>query len=280
MDALIRLHDNFPLDDEATGMIVDAIADSLLNDYSIDTRGDVGSQLRDACLVLLARLPIETITRDGRIMGHLLEQVFGRLDRLRPKAVKLLLASLPVAAEEARRWRERMDGLTGAHAAFIAEFGSFLLAHIAEPVALEGLFRGLVYAGGGLDPQLAAAARQIARDAVNAQSFMRPVFEQLVLRVLAGGSDGRLVLPAITTLSLLHRDTRFSSSFLADAADRIKTNVIGGRSGSNIRRLLPAFRLLLEFSLTVDGLDDFLREAASNHPYPSVRQLITEWQSK
>lgn len=99
---------------------------SLLADYSVDMRGDVGSLVRESAM---ACFKVSKVNLTPTIKNHLLEQAFGRIERLRMIARELIPSF---------------------------ESDSFE----------EGAMRGLVYTAGGLDADLSKEAIGMIRAAV------------------------------------------------------------------------------------------------------------------
>lgn len=99
---------------------------SLLADFSVDMRGDVGALIREAGMACFKAAGLELTPA---IKNHLLEQAYGRIERLRIISRQL-----------------------------IPDFESF---------KEEGAVQGLIYTAGGLDAELAAEAVCMIRAAVS-----------------------------------------------------------------------------------------------------------------
>lgn len=218
--------------------VTDCLTSSLLCDYSIDTRGDVGSKVRLAALKLVQHLP-----KSPDIDDLVLEQAFSRLDRLRTPAMAVFAS----------------------HACSVEEFARELLKLPSIP--LRGAFRGLIFSCGGLDPEMTENAREIIKQFT--ANWGSGEFQATALSALA---DERLCLPVILTCTNLLAD--LSTSFIADFCKNMIDFVI--LKSSNIRKLIPAFTLLLQVNAKSGLFSEFLLDQGRNHKFPVIRQLITK----
>lgn len=220
--------------------VKECLTSSLLCDYSIDTRGDVGSKIRLASLNLVQYLP-----KSPEIDDLVLEQAFARLDRLRTPAMAVFSST------------------TAASAPSIDEFAARLLN--MENVPLCGAFRGLIFTCGGLDPEMTEKAREIIK--LFMAKWGNKEFEETALTSL---SDERLCIPVILTCSALFKS--LSASFIESFCQNLIEYVIP--KSSNIRKLIPAFNLLMQVSADSGTFSQFLLDQSLNHKYPAIRQLI------
>lgn len=221
--------------------IKDCLVSSLLCDYSIDTRGDVGSKVRMAALKLVEGLP-----RCPEIDDLILEQAFARLDRLRTPAMAIFFPS------------ETFE---------IEGFAHKILE--LPKIPLCGAFRGLIFSCGGLDPQMTKTSALIIELFIAKWGSVD--FEEVCLSSL---QSERLCVPSIQTVANLLN--RLSNEFIEAFCLKLITEIIP--KSSNIRKLIPAFSLVIQVNVSVlDGkYVDFLMDQGANHKFPAIRQLIQD----
>ena len=218
--------------------IKECVITSLLCDYSIDTRGDVGSKIRLAALKLAGKVP-----KCPEIDDLILEQAFARLDRLRTPAIETFFPNDSIEIEE-----------------FACK-----LMELPE-IPLRGAFRGLIFSCGGLDPEMTRKTTQIIKQ-LNTK-WGSGEFKETALSSL---SEERLCIPSIQTICCLF------SSLSADLIELFCQKLIDEiiPKSSNIRKLIPAFNLLIQANPSVGGkFTEFLIDQSFNHKFPAIRQLI------
>lgn len=217
--------------------IKEVLISNLLCDYSIDNRGDIGSKIRMAAIKLARSYP-----NCYQVKSLLLEQAFGRLDRLRQSATCLLFPQVSEMEELANQ--------------------------LLDPIPLCGAFRGLIYTCGGLDPDTSSRAVNIIL-----QLLAKRGHEEFVSVALSALFEDRLVTSVILTVSKISNNltveflTEFTSIFIEKLIPKTQ----------NIRKLLPAFSLLIQLNATeeLEGkFNDFLVDQSENHKFPPIRQLI------
>ena len=224
--------------------VKELLISSLLRDYSIDSRGDVGSKIRLAGLKLAINFP-----KCPEIDNLILEQAFGRLDRLRIEAMGSLLPS-------------------NVFDFGIKDFAKEMLKNDLMP--WQGAFRGLFLSCGGLDPKMTEIACEIIKQVISKRGTTE--FHETALLAL---SEELLVIPIMSTISkLISSHFIFTSQFLVDFSDKV-FNLIILKSTGNIRKLIHAFNLLIKLDSLLNGkYSDFLKDQAQNHKFPAIRQLI------
>lgn len=222
--------------------IKDCLISSLLCDYSIDTRGDVGSKIRLAALKLTENIPKCT-----EIDDLILEQAFARLDRLRTPAIETFFPGESLGIEE--------------FALKIMEF---------PQIPLKGAFRGLIFSCGGLDPEMTKKTGQIIKQFITKWGSRE--FEETTLLSL---EDDRLCIPSIQTISHLY--SSLPVEFIDAFCQKLIIETIP--KSSNIRKLLPAFNILIQVNASNGKYCEFLNEQEANHKFPAIRQLIQNFKS-
>ena len=224
--------------------IKECLVTCLLCDYSIDTRGDVGSKVRLAALKLAKKLP-----KCVEIDSLVLEQVFGRLDRLRIPAMSFI-------------YPETLENQIE-----IDEFASKMISNEVQ-FRLYGAFRGLIFSCGGLDPEMTEKCAKIIKQFISKWGCSE--FEETALNALT--DDVRLCIPAVLTITNLLSDLgkEFIESFSAKLTELIVLK------SSNIRKLIPAFNLLIIINnqVLIGKYSEFLRDQRNTHKFPTIRQLI------
>lgn len=218
--------------------IKECLVSSLLCDYSIDTRGDVGSKIRLAALKLAGKLP-----KCPEIDNLVLEQVFGRLDRLRIPALAFF-SSENVEIEE------------------------FALTIVSNSEPLSGAFRGLIFSCGGLDPEMTDKCAKIIKQLITKWGHCE--FEKTAMSALT--NDDRLCIPVILTINNLlpSLNSEFIESFSEKLIELIDLKT------SNIRKLIPAFNLLIKINnqVLIGKYCELLDVHKNTHKFPVIRQLI------
>lgn len=218
--------------------VKECLTTNLLSDYSIDTRGDVGSKIRLASLKLVHHLP-----KSSELDDLVLEQSFARLDRLRIPAMAVF---------------SNFEGSVDEFAAQIVKMTS---------VPLCGAFRGLIFSCGGLDPEMTEKACEIIKLFIS--KWGSEEFEKTCLSSL---NDERLCVPTISTCSILFKS--LSINFI-ESFCKILIEIVILKS-SNIRKLIPAFNLLVKFNHESGSFSQFLQDQSTNHKFPAIRQLIIQ----
>ena len=220
--------------------VKECLVSSLLCDYSIDTRGDVGSKIRLSALKLA-----ETFPNCPEIDDLILEQAFGRLDKLRIPAMK---AIFPHGRSV------EFDG-----------FASNLLEE--KEIPLKGAFRGLIFSCGGLDPEMTKISADIIKQFIT--KWGSGVFESVALSSVA---DERLCIPVLLTMTNLisYLSNKFIESFSASLVNSFIPKI------TNIRKLIPSFNFLIKVNKLklIGKYSEFLDDQLMNHKFPSIRQLI------
>lgn len=93
IESIQRLFSLSQLDPEIRENIYVALI-NLIDDYSIDSRGDVGSKIREAAMKALAIMTPINVELSIKFMGKLLSQAVDRLDRVRWTAFEILSSLL------------------------------------------------------------------------------------------------------------------------------------------------------------------------------------------
>jgi len=238
------------IEDADRQLVLTALIDGpLLLDYTTDQRGDVGSKVRLAAMNLWCDLgvPMCEAVRD-----ILLEQLFGRLDRLRSRAAEILQIStdtkdLGCIWEAASREKEMLG---------------------------VGLFRGLIYACGGINADLSESAVGVLAILLAEGSDCCLKFQTCTLQLIE--SDSRLSPSVISTLIKLQGRIPLAKDYCLQLSRKIILQLIPSNM-TNIRKLLPMFQLLL--LLGKDGCkesQDYLLHVKDTFKYPVIRQLVAE----
>ena len=244
IEAIERILCRFDVEIVDKSPIKECLVTSLLCDYSIDTRGDVGSKVRLAALKLAQKLP-----KSPEIDNLVLEQVFGRLDRLRIPAMAFFFP-------------ETLENQLS-----IEQFALKIISKESK-IPLSGTFRGLIFSCGGLDPEMTESCALIIKHFIS--KWGSSEFEETAMSALT--NDDRLCIPVILTVTNLLTD--LSSEFLESFSTKLIDSVIS--KTSNIRKLIPAFNLLIKINckVLIGKYSEFLLDQKSNHKFPVIRQLI------
>lgn len=224
-------------------LIKDCLISSLLCDYSIDTRGDVGSKIRLAAMKLADNIPKCT-----EIDDLILEQAFSRLDRLRIPAIEVFFPGEPQEIEE---------------------FACKIMELPQAP--LKGAFRGLIFSCGGLDPEMTEKTGRIIKLFITKRGSQE--FEETALSSI---EDDRLCIPSILTVSQL------CSSLPVEFVEGFCQKMINETvlKSSNIRKLIPSYNLLIQVNASTRKYCEFLNDQGLNHKFPVIRQLIQNSKSQ
>lgn len=237
LDKLLQVFENIDLDP-----IKECLISALLCDYSIDERGDVGSKIRLAALKLS-----KNFVKSPEIDDLILEQAFGRLDKLRIHAIKSFTRNEPVEVEE---------------------FAAWLLRKNSE-IPLKGAFRGLIFTCGGLDPEISNRSAEIIKLFIT--KWGSSEFEEVALSAI---NDERLCIPSILSVKILN--SILSNDFMEKFSNLIIDSII--LKSSNIRKLIPSFTLLIHVNKVnlIGKYSAFLEDQCVNHKFPTIRQLVFE----
>lgn len=256
IDSLVILctyyKDDLNLSDDLN-QIKDILINSLLCDYSIDTRGDVGSKIRLSAIKLSEAISLKSCPE---IESLLYEQIFGRLDRLKAPA----MAALSLNYETVQ-----LEDL--AQQLFTSN----------QIVAFSGAFRGLIYSCGGLDRELSTISLNIIQTGINTGESAYKIFKMTSFNCIQASGDQRLSIPAIITVSkLIQADSSILPfEYLEEFAEILVSHVL--ESSSNIRKLIPSFTLLIAINPLLNGkYSEYLETQGNTHKFPTIRQLIKQ----
>lgn len=236
--------------------LLDHVMDCLIQqttDYSIDSRGDVGSFIREEALRALSSLfPIMNPVQIEKFLGKLLHQAFDRLDRIRGLA-RTLLTKHP--------WPVHVPCET-----------------LQNEIGAGGLLYDLRFQTDILTGWINSAGSPTPSVATPAWDALKAHFDQVLPAIIKSDSwwhpDHRLFRPLIATLFKWSDDleSKRSMELIEGVAKVLVQNL--KREKCPIQSQIEAIRLLKYLPCEDSHL--FIQHLSCSSPYPRIRQLCSE----
>lgn len=245
-----------------------------LDDYAVDTRGDIGSWVRaEAITAVLSLWPQIPAPQQPSFISKLIRISVEKLDRLRTRAAEALL-TIPTLNLDATTIRE---GST-------LQYFTALLALLPLPQYREALLEGLVTsAGAGSDSVLKSARLALLSYLSSAPTEAQEDVASALLEVFSrsvAGSD-RIIVPLLEVVALLLDMDLFPLSVTGKKRLFLLTQKAHFKS-TNVPKLSAAVRVYSALVLAAESGAEFKKEVAAKlvgmllHPFPGIRMSVSE----
>jgi hypothetical protein len=278
-----------------------------MEDYSTDSRGDIGSWVREACMNafagILASFDEKSLLSQyidseflESLIGKVLQQSLEKIDRVRTTALRVLKSILDLSVVSQRTHKDRILKCLDNEKEWIDTYALFeaFTPLLAVPVYRIPVLTGIVISAGGLTESLVKFSsvalikfvESLPTKEITVKDFLM-AFEQLI--ALRSKQD-RIIVPLLDAFDLLFSSESFETIIAEAAADDQELAEIFLRllialrkevlKSKDVKKLMAAIKVFCGFfSLPLPNC----RERSLSylltylvHPFPRIRRFTAE----